>query len=340
MNEGRVVVFRPGALGDTIVTADALAALRRRFSGRMIELVGNAPAAGLLRDSGLIDVATSFDSLEVADLFVRTPSVAPRWRDAELVVLWLADAEAIAEAFRAAGAREVVVAAPPLFAATAARDGPHPIHISDYLVQTLAGAGVLPLGSGPTLLEPPAVARISRAACEAVLHPGSGSPSKNWPAERFAEIARRLIEREWTVRLLSGPADGEAIGAVHDALGGQHMLVEQPRDVVALADMLAAASLYVGNDSGVSHLSGRLGVPTVAVFGSTDPRRWAPRGPRVSLVDGLGSWPTVDQVWDAALRFTKQADEDEPREPGAMGLGGRASPGGTPRRTERPARES
>ncbi len=52
----------------------------------------------------------------------------------------------------------------------------------------------------------------------------------------------------------------------------------------ALATVLSRASLYVGNDSGVTHLAAALGVPTIALFGPTDPRSWAPVGPRVAIV--------------------------------------------------------
>jgi len=53
-----------------------------------------------------------------------------------------------------------------------------------------------------------------------------------------------------------------------------------------LAGVLARCSVYVGNDSGVSHLAAAVGAPTVAIFGPTDPRVWGPRGPRVQTVGG------------------------------------------------------
>jgi ADP-heptose:LPS heptosyltransferase len=65
-----------------------------------------------------------------------------------------------------------------------------------------------------------------------------------------------------------------------------------------LAAVLAESRGYFGNDSGVSHLAAALGVPTVAVFGPTDPAVWAPLGPEVSVVAPRGDapWPTVDDV--------------------------------------------
>ena len=55
-------------------------------------------------------------------------------------------------------------------------------------------------------------------------------------------------------------------------------------DLGELADGLAGARVYIGNDSGITHLAGAVGTPTVALFGPTDPEVWAPRGERVRCV--------------------------------------------------------
>lgn len=68
--------------------------------------------------------------------------------------------------------------------------------------------------------------------------------------------------------------------------------------LVELSRHLAAARLYLGNDSGVSHLAAAVGCPTVAVFGPTEPRVWAPRGARVKVLKG-DPWPHVAPVMDA-----------------------------------------
>ena len=302
---GRIVVLRPGALGDTIVSVDAVAALRNRFPRSIIELVGNGAAASLLLEAALIDEATSFDSPDVSALYGSTPEIVDRWRNAKLVVLWLNDADRIAGAFREAGAAMVVVALPHpprTFGASPAsprgRGETTARHVSDYLVETLASAGIPPRDSSPALLRRPIAAGRSRSPT-ALLHPGSGSATKNWPPERFAALARLLFERGWTVHLLRGPADNEAVRTVEGLLDPGQAAIEEPADVPALASLLASVDLYVGNDSGVSHLSARLAVPTVAIFGFSDAAVWAPRGPRTAVVSGDGSWPTIEEVWKA-----------------------------------------
>ena len=73
-----------------------------------------------------------------------------------------------------------------------------------------------------------------------------------------------------------------------------------------LAKWLASARLYIGNDSGITHLAAAVGTPVVAIFGPTDPAVWAPRGERVAVVSG-GSLDAieVDEVLVQALAETE-----------------------------------
>lgn len=104
----------------------------------------------------------------------------------------------------------------------------------------------------------------------AVIQPFSGSVRKNWPLERFRELAARL---GMPVRWCAGP---------EEVLDG----AERFDDLYDLACWLASARLYIGNDSGITHLAAAVGTPVVAIFGPTDPQVWAPRGKRVAVVSG------------------------------------------------------
>ena len=74
-------------------------------------------------------------------------------------------------------------------------------------------------------------------------------------------------------------------------------------DLYELAQWLARARLYIGNDSGITHLAAAVGTPVVAVFGPTDPAVWGPRGDHVRVVHRAGGWPSVDEVLAAALQM-------------------------------------
>ena len=107
----------------------------------------------------------------------------------------------------------------------------------------------------------------------AVIHPFSGSARKNWPLERFRALAERL-ERVMPVKWCAGEDDPPLAGAVR--IG----------DLYELACWLAKARVYIGNDSGITHLAAAVGTPVLALFGPTDPEVWAPRGPHVRV----GRW--------------------------------------------------
>jgi ADP-heptose:LPS heptosyltransferase len=348
LTEDRIVVFRPGALGDTILTFDALAALRRATPRAVIELVGNAAAGALLAEGGLVDAVLAFDSLEVTGLFQRPALLPERWRGARLVVLWLGSDTGLARVFHAAGATSILHASPA---------PPRGVHVADHLTRSLGAADVAPasgseswrlsLGGTPSpspsppcagerefsvqIAPPPSLSppcagekevlgeippwpalapRAGSFASErsldgrprVLVHPGSGSARKNWPAERFADLARRLTRAGWSVSLLHGPADAGAVAEVRSAFGslGRDLPVIRPPDVSSLAQCIGATDLLVANDSGVAHVAARLGVPTVAIFGPTDPEQWAPRGPAVEAVGGRGTWPGVEEVLRAS----------------------------------------
>jgi len=173
----------------------------------------------------------------------------------------------------------------------------------------------------------------------AAIHPGSGGRPKRWAAPRFVELAARL---PWPVVWLLGPAEleGESVreweresagpesegspsasalsrshaSALSRALGlsrsdaltlsRSHVpTVAAGLPLRTVAGLLARCRVYIGNDSGMSHLAAAVGAPTVAIFGPTDPRVWGPRGPHVRIVGepdagGLDA-VTVEEVLDA-----------------------------------------
>ena len=159
-------------------------------------------------------------------------------------------------------------------------------HASTWLSRPLATFGVeapeAPAIHQPTPAEREAAAPLLQRLPQGFLaiHPGSGSSAKNWPAERFAAMAESLSpDRPWL--LVEGPADDEGAGRLRTRQG---VVAASGLPLRVLGTVLAAAGVYVGNDSGVSHLSAAWGAPTVALFGPTEPRVWAPVGPFVTTV--------------------------------------------------------
>jgi ADP-heptose:LPS heptosyltransferase len=242
-----VLVLRPGALGDTLLAVPALRALRRAFGS--VTLAAHAGAARLLAACGEIDRGMPFDDPSLTRVF------SGRGVPAEDVVAWMSSAPGLSSALVAPSRPQGVE------------------HCARYLLRSLA-----PLGIDLTWDDSPL--RIGAVASHEVLvHVGSGSPAKNWPAKRFAAFIRAL---DAPVRLIVGEADSEPARAVERNYGAA--LPRLAADLSLLAQHLAGCRAYVGNDSGVSHLAGLCGARTFALFGPTDPAVWRPIGPNIHVV--------------------------------------------------------
>jgi len=141
----------------------------------------------------------------------------------------------------------------------------------------------------------------SNISADVVIHPGSGGVDKCWPAERFAELATKLKGRR--CRFLLGEAEREWWEAKKFDLLKSTGEIIYPAKLIDLANQIAGARLFIGNDSGPGHLAGVLGVPTVSLFGATNAEVWKPMGPRVNAVAaGDINSISVDQVLDELKR--------------------------------------
>ncbi|MDA0336092.1 MAG: glycosyltransferase family 9 protein, partial [bacterium] len=111
-----------------------------------------------------------------------------------------------------------------------------------------------------------------------VLHPGSGGRSKCWPPAEFAALLAYLQGRGHRTEILWGPAEEARRDEFPPSLSDPAVL-RAPLTPWALANYLASAQLYIGNDTGPGHVAAAVGCPTVSLFGPTDPNLWRPLGP-------------------------------------------------------------
>jgi len=118
--------------------------------------------------------------------------------------------------------------------------------------------------------------------------PGSGHPAKNWPLAHYYEVSRALgWEYGLRVLWLAGPGEGGMLPYLQALAAAQGQILLANRPLAAVARVLSRCRLYLGNDSGLTHLAAAVGQPElVALFGPTDPRVWAPLGPRLQILTG------------------------------------------------------
>jgi ADP-heptose:LPS heptosyltransferase len=117
----------------------------------------------------------------------------------------------------------------------------------------------------------------------AVVHPGATSPSRRWPADRFAAVADALSARGLRVVLTGVPAEREVTAAVARLSRSDVLDLTGATTLAGMALLLRHAAVVVGNDTGTAHLGAAVGARTVTVFQSGDPVRWTYPSPRYRI---------------------------------------------------------
>jgi heptosyltransferase-3 len=289
----RVLILRGGALGDFLVTLPALRLLRERWPQATLELAGNAVAAELGVADGLLAAVHSQHEARWSELYRREP-LSPRFeewlRAFDLVINYWPDPSGELRGHFPLHPEQVFLTADAWPAqAPAAAHYCEPLRAlrlssTDYFYR---------------LREFPPTIRPTHLIA---LHPGSGSTQKNWPLGRWAEISRELSLRPNT-GLLIVSGEGEAPGIL-----ANYGTPARALPLAELATQLSGCELFLGHDSGVSHLAAALGVPCVLLFGPTDPRVWAPPAPHVTVLRrgaGLDAIAVADVL--AAIAATAAA---------------------------------
>jgi ADP-heptose:LPS heptosyltransferase len=148
------------------------------------------------------------------------------------------------------------------------------VHTAEHLASAVFYLGV-PVSDVPQarLFAGP----LSVARPYAVIHPGASAPDKTWPADRFLELARYLHERlDLDPVFIGGP--GESL----DVFSCYRCVVGAPLE--AVKSLIAGAALFAGNDSGPAHMAAAFGVPSIVLFGSSDPEVWSPWKTRAAVL--------------------------------------------------------
>jgi heptosyltransferase-3 len=130
---------------------------------------------------------------------------------------------------------------------------------------------------------------LSSARGVLALGPGATRLGKSWPTERFGELAARLTGpagplADGVIMVVGGPMDSAAAAAIARALPPERFVDLTGADLLVTAAAMAPARLFVGNDSGMMHLSAASGASTLGLFGPTDERLYGPWGPRAGAV--------------------------------------------------------
>lgn len=304
-----ILVVHPGAFGDILLAVPAIRVLSARYPQHEIGLIAAAAASRLLWECGLINAWFSLEGQACLGLFSEATTISGElhaWLNrCDLAMLWMDDEEGLIGS-RLQGFGVVRVdSQSPFSLKLCAR------HQSDRFLETL-GETVGDRLPEKTVQVPPHLLVRGKECLDALslptnqslvlVHPGSGSVHKCLESRRMASLIDRLWKEGLYPLLLEGPADRDAVDQVLHCVS-RPPFVLRDLDVLQLAGVCAQVAFYIGHDSGVTHLSAFMGVPTIALFGPTDHHRWAPQGNHVRVLHGL---PCVCESWPAVKSCTEK----------------------------------
>ena len=290
-----ILIIHQGALGDFILSLPAIGAFRHAYPGSTIEIWGYTDILRLVEGRFYADAITSINQPGMSNLYSESVSapdaLLERIRHFDLVVLFGGELlRTFADNLLRHGIRTVrrISSFP--------EEGGE-MHVIDHQLLQLSKLGIQTPGAVPVLFPAEEDRRCARQffddhalaadAFTVALHMGSGSRKKAWPPNHCAGLATLLAARKSArVVVVTGPAE---TGLQQDcgklvSSGGCITLDSHP--LPELAAILNRCSVFVGNDSGITHLAAAAGVPVVSLFGPTDPRVWAPRGKDVTILGG------------------------------------------------------
>jgi len=281
VNQPRILVVRGGAIGDFICTLPAIGALRERFPDAHLEILGYPHIIELAHGRYYANAVRSIEARAMAGFFIPNAIVDPGLRDYfasfHLVLSYLFDPDDVfAGNVRACGVQQFIAGSPRPADRPAAEHYCRPLESLAIYVDRPCPR-VYPSAADRQFGE-----KFAPGSDWAAIHPGSGSEKKNWPAEKFAALARWLADEQgMRLLLVQGEADEKAAGQFLPLVAPRPVTIARGLKLVELAGVLERCALFVGNDSGITHLAAAVGAPTLALFGPASLPIWEPRPARV-----------------------------------------------------------
>ncbi len=300
LRPARILVVRQhNQMGDMVCATPALRAIARAWPGAEVALVTAPANAGVVRHNPHLARVLVFD--KAPRRWAPFARELRAWRpDLAFVLSSVSFSLTSALIGLLSGARHVVGADSRPFGWDFSRhcfslelpSGPElRTHAIEHGLAPLRAVG-LAVDDGATEVVPSAAERARAAEIVAglglrpgwwALHPGAGKRQNAWPAVRFAALAARAAADGRDVLVLHGPADAAALAAFAAPAAGEpgQVRLAPACEVGVAAALLEGAGRFLCNDTGIMHVAGALGVPTLALFGPTEPALWKPPAPEV-----------------------------------------------------------
>jgi heptosyltransferase III len=284
----RILVIRGGAIGDFILTVPALKALRDAYPEAHIEILGYKHIAALAENRFYAQAVRSIEYAALSSFFVKNSTLptelANYFAGFDLLISYLYDPDAILEQnLRACGVQNLISGPAKIDnSAHAARQLARPVEALGIKVGDLA-AKIFPSPEDRQFAHD-FLRDLPRPIL--AIHPGSGSEKKNWPLENWINLGSDLLGREsfrGSMLVISGEADRAQVGRLQELWKDERVVFAKDLLLVHLTALLERA-IFIGHDSGISHLAAATGAKCILLFGPTDPAIWAPRNKNVRVL--------------------------------------------------------
>lgn len=273
-------MIHQGALGDVVAAFPALLKLKAAFGP--IDIICQNNIGSLVRQLGIADNYFPLEAAAFASMY--SSHVDPVVKK----ILFTYSKVILFSGSRSLEKTLLSITDSSIYRIPPRPDSGHNMHISRHILLNLVRYGLLEGSDNRVFCRlSPGVHADRRDPnyhpIKIFIHPGSGSRKKCWPISNFIKIASLIEAKGRRPEFILGPAEHDFF----DVLSRRKTLKAKIHKIDALAELavlLKTGGGFIGNDSGVSHLSAFLGLPTVAVFGPSDPDIWAPVGRSVEIV--------------------------------------------------------
>ena len=280
----QILIVRPGALGDTILSIPLMDSIRKQTPGCTVTFLGNRSYSDLAPEG------VEYVPMDHRDrLWMFSPEaleIPPEARVFETAYLVLSRPEQVRTNLKRAGVGTIL---------HAFSRPPDRLHVVEHLHRAF---------KLPVPARSPALEQLGAQVRKPILwiHPGSGGPGKCIPLAVMARLAQGLRDDlGWDLVVTAGEEDGflKMLPEWEDLIHGPRTQVLENRPLSELCETLGGAGLFMGNDSGISHLAAGMGIPSAVFFVSTDPLTWAPWVPeeQIQVIDVRLREITLDAIW-------------------------------------------
>lgn len=283
----RILVIRGGAIGDFILTLPAIRLIRENFPECHLEILGYRHIAALAEGRFYADATRSIEYGPMAAFFnpraELDPELSAYFASFQQVISYIFDPDGLFEGgLRRAGVKNLITGSPKLTDDNhAAKQLARPL---EEMALWLEDPAAVFFPSATDLVA--ADVRLKNTEKPWIaLHPGSGGERKNWPLENWRRLyaALRKLRPSAHFLIVGGESDFAQLGDFR-AFAGDRTTFLESLPLPELGAILSRCSLFLGHDSGISHLAAAAGAPSLLLFGPTDPDVWAPANAGVSIL--------------------------------------------------------